>query len=300
MPLPDDVLVYPAHGAGSACGKNMMKETVDTLGNQKKMNYALRSDMTKDEFIKEVTFGLESPPSYFPLNVKLNREGYEHIDKIYNSGLKELSPEEFEIIAEKKGALMLDVRSPLEYSTSHIPNSIFIGLDSSFAPWVGELIIDVQQPIIFIAPEGREKETVTRLARVGFDNTLGYLHGGIESWKLAGKELDSVHNADANAITQNQISKGMQIIDVRRSSEYISEHVIDAINIPLHEINAHLASLPQEEDFLIHCVSGYRSVIAASILKSRGFHNVINIEGGIKAIKQTDAKLTDYVCPTTL
>ncbi len=300
MSLPDDILVYPAHGAGSACGKNMMKETVDTLGNQKKMNYALRPDMTKDEFIKEVTQGLGKPPAYFPLNVKLNKEGYEHIDKIYNTGLKQLNPKEFEFIAEEMGAIILDVRSPLEFSNAYIPKSIFIGLDGSFAPWVGELIVDVHQPIIFIAPVGREKETVTRLARVGFDNTLGYLEGGIDSWKQAGKELDRVRNANASAIGQNQISKGKPIIDVRKSLEFQSEHVVDANNIPLSEINTHLASFPKEEDFLIHCAGGYRSMIAASILKSRGYHNLINIEGGFKAIKGSDARVTDYVCPTSL
>jgi len=300
MTLPDDVLVYPAHGAGSACGKNMMKETVDTLGNQKNMNYALRADMTREEFIKEVTHGLAKPPSYFPLNVKMNREGYEHIDEVYESGLKALSPKEFELIAEEMNALMLDVRSEADYGKAHIPNSIFIGLDGSFAPWVGELIVDVKQPIILIAPAGREKEAVTRLSRVGFDNTLGYLQGGIGAWQAVSKEIDTVESLNADAIVTNQSTHEKQIFDVRRSSEYISEHVIDAINIPLSEHNNHLATLPKDDDFYLHCAGGYRSMIAASILKSRGYHNLINIIGGFAAIKKTNTKVTDYVCPSTL
>ena len=300
MPLPDDVLVYPAHGAGSACGKNMMKETVDTLGNQKKMNYALRADMTREEFIKEVTDGLEKPPAYFPLNVKMNREGYEHIDDIYASGLKALSPNEFEMIAQELNALILDVRNEADYGEAHIPNSIFIGLDGSFAPWVGELVVDVKQPIILITPAGREKEAVTRLSRVGFDNTLGYLEGGMKAWKVAGKEVDTVDSVFADAILFNQSTQENQVFDVRRRSEYISEHVIDALNTPLSELNNHLATLPKEEDFYLHCAGGYRSMIAASILKSRGYHNVINIKGGFAAIKKTNTQVTDYVCPTTL
>ena len=300
MPLPNDVLVYPGHGAGSACGKNMMKETVDTLGNQKKMNYALRADMAKEEFIKEVVKGLEKPPAYFPLNVKMNKEGYEHIDKIYNTGLKALNTKEFEFLAEEMNALMLDVRSVEEYSQAHIPNSIFIGLDGSFAPWVGELIVDVKQNIILITPPGREKEAVTRLARVGFDNTLGYLEGGMEAWEKAEKEIDTVSNTNAKSIEENQFTNEKIVIDVRRSSEYDSEHVLDAANVPLSEINKHLAAIPKERDFYIHCASGYRSIIAASILKSRGYHNLINVTGGFKSIKETQTQITDYICPTTL
>lgn len=299
MPLADDVTVYPAHGAGSACGKNMMKETVDTLGNQKKMNYALRADMTKDEFIKEVTDGLLPPPAYFPLNVKMNREGYESIDDVLEVGAQPLSPEGFEAIAEV-GALILDVRKPEEYAQAHIPNSIFIGLDGSFAPWVGELIVDVQQPIILIAPEGRETEAVTRLARVGFDNTLGYLKGGIETWQAMGKEIDSVESIPATDLEAKYENAKNEIFDVRKVSEYGSEHIESAKNTPLSTLNQHLAEFPKDKTFYVHCAGGYRSMIAASILKARGFHNLIDIQGGFGAIKKTNIGRTDFVCPTTL
>lgn len=300
MPLPDDVIVYPAHGAGSACGKNMMKETVDTLGNQKKMNYALRADMTREEFIREVTQGLEAPPAYFPLNVKLNKEGYDSIDTVLSSGLRPLSPAEFDTMANETDALMLDVRSPREFAEAHIPNSIFIGLDGSFAPWVGELIVDVQQAIILIAPEGREEEAVTRLSRVGFDNTMGYLQGGIDAWKGSGRETDQVTSVTAKDLEEVLTEERNRIFDVRKASEYQSEHIVDAVNVPLREINEHLAAFPKDQDFYVHCAGGYRSMIAASILKSRGFHNLTDVQGGFKAIKEADIPVTDYVCPSTL
>ena len=300
MPLPDDLIVYPAHGAGSACGKNMMKETVDTLGNQKKMNYALRADMTKEEFIKEVTDGLLPPPGYFALNVKMNKEGYEAIDKVLEEGLKKLNPDEFEILANEVGALVLDVRGPQDFAKEHIPNSIFIGLDGSFAPWVGELIIDVKHPLILVVPEGREEEAVTRLSRVGFDHTLGILEGGLEAWKAAGKEVDRVESVPAAQLERAYEQRKDSIFDVRKSSEFLSEHIQTAHNTPLSEINKHLAKFPKEEPFYVHCAGGYRSMIAASILKSRGFHNLIDIQGGFKAIKETEIETTDYVCPTTL
>jgi len=299
MPLADDVTVYPAHGAGSACGKNMMKETVDTLGNQKSMNYALRADMTKDEFIKEVTDGLLPPPAYFPLNVKMNREGYESIDNVLETGAKPLSPEAFETVAET-GALVLDVRKPQEFAQAHIANSIFIGLDGSFAPWVGELIVDVQQPIILIAPEGRETEAVTRLARVGFDNTLGYLNGGITAWQTAGKEIDSVESIPPTDLEAKYEAVQNEIFDVRKVSEYGSEHIESAKNTPLSTLNQHLAEFPKDKTFYVHCAGGYRSMIAASILKARGFHNLVDIQGGFGAIKKTNIGRTDFVCPTTL
>ncbi len=298
MPLPDDVIVYPAHGAGSACGKHMMKETVDTLGNQRKMNYALREDMTKEEFIKEVTDGLSTPPAYFPLNVQMNKEGYEDIETVLSSGLKPLTPSEFEAVANETEAVMLDVRTPFDFATGHIPNSIFIGLDGSFAPWVGELIVDVKQPIILIAPEGREKEAVTRLSRVGFDNTMGYLEGGIDAWEDEGREIDAVECQSATQLQNDYKDYQHRIFDVRKESEYLSEHVIDAKNTPLSTINSHLEEIPQEEKFYIHCAGGYRSMIAASILKSRGFHNMIDVQGGYKAIKSSDIPTTDFSCPT--
>lgn len=299
MPLADDVIVYPAHGAGSACGKNMMKETVDTLGNQKKMNYALRADMTKEEFIKEVTEGLLPPPQYFPLNVKMNKEGYEDIGTVLERGTQALTPEAFETAANETGAVVLDVRHQDEFAKGHVPRSIFIGLDGSFAPWVGALIADVEQPILLVAPEGREEETVTRLSRVGFDKTLGYLKGGIEAWKKSGKDVDTVDSVNAQEL-KAKIEQGVPVFDVRKESEYQSEHVKDAHLTPLDYINDHLAEFPDKETFYIHCAGGYRSMIAASILKSRGIHNLVDVAGGFADIKNVGIPVTDYVCPTTL
>ncbi len=300
MPLADEVIVYPAHGAGSACGKNMMKETVDTLGNQKKMNYALRADMTREEFINEVTEGLLPPPKYFPLNVQMNKEGYEDIDKVLERGSSALSPEAFEAMANDTGAVILDVRHQDEFVKGHLPRSIFIGLGGSFAPWVGALIADVKQPILLIAPEGKEEETVTRLSRVGFDQTLGYLEGGFEAWKKAGKEMDTITSLQAEEVKRRVVSDKKPIFDVRKESEYTAEHVVDAENTPLDFLNEHMAEFPQEETFYLHCAGGYRSVIAASILKSRGIHNLVDVAGGFAAMKQSGMAVTDYVCPTTL
>lgn len=299
MPLADDVIVYPAHGAGSACGKNMMKETVDTLGNQKKMNYALRADMTKEEFIAEVLDGLLPPPQYFPLNVKMNKEGYDDIDEVLKRGTKELSPEVFEVVANETGAIVLDVRHENEYAKGHIPRSVFIGLDGNFAPWVGALIADVKQPILLVTDPGREEETVTRLSRVGFDNTLGYLKGGFNAWKNASKEYDVVSSISA-AVFKNELKKEKQpVFDVRKESEFFSEHVIDAKNTPLDFLNDHLAEFP-DKTFFVYCAGGYRSMIAASILKSRGIHNLIDVKGGFKAIQEAGVPVSEYICPTTL
>ena len=300
MPLADDVIVYPAHGAGSACGKNMMKETVDTLGNQKKMNYALRADMTKEEFVSEVTEGLLPPPKYFPLNVKMNKEGYEDISDVLNRGNTALSPDIFETAANETGALVLDVRHQDDFVKGHIPRSIFIGLNGDFAPWVGALIADVKQPILLVAPIGKEKEAVIRLSRVGFDGTIGYLKGGFKAWKIAGKDYDSITAVPSAEVMVQINAKEVSVFDVRKESEYNSEHVVDAINTPLEFLNDHLAEFPKEEIFLLHCAAGYRSVIAASILKSRGIHNLIDITEGFKAIKASGIEVSDYVCPTTL
>ena len=300
MPLADDVIVYPAHGAGSACGKNMMKETVDTLGNQKKMNYALRADMTREEFIQEVTDGLAPPPMYFPLNVKMNKEGYEDIDDVLARGTQLLSPDGFEVAANETGAIVLDVRHQDDFVKEHIPRSIFIGLDGTFAPWVGALIADVAQPILLVAPEGREEEAVTRLSRVGFDQTLGILNGGFNAWKAAGKEYDSITSVPAQALATEYKKGDVSIFDVRKPTEFLSEHVEGASNAPLDYLNDHLAEFPQDKPFYIHCAGGYRSVIAASILKSRGIHNLIDVAGGFKAIGETSLPKTDYVCPSTL
>ncbi|MFZ6052106.1 MBL fold metallo-hydrolase [Halocola ammonii] len=299
MPLADDVTVYPAHGAGSACGKNMMKETVDTLGNQKKMNYALRADMTREEFIEEVTDGLLPPPKYFPLNVKMNKEGYDSIDSVLEKGMKELSPNAFEVAANETGAIVLDVRNEHDFVKGFVPNSIFIGLNGSFAPWVGAMISDVKQPLLLVTPEGKEEEAVTRLARVGFDNVLGILKGGIEAWKGAGKEVDTMESISAEEL-KTRFDKGATVIDVRKPGEYQSEHLENVENIPLDFINENMEKFPKDKKFHLHCAGGYRSVIAGSILKSRGYHDLVNVEGGFKALKETDLKMSDYVCPSEL
>ena len=300
MPLADDVIVYPAHGAGSACGKNMMKETVDSLGNQKQMNYALRADMTKEEFVKEVTDGLLPPPKYFPLNVQMNKEGYEDFDTVLARGATPLSASEFEAAANETEAVILDVRHQTDFVKGFIPRSIFIGLDGSFAPWVGALIADVKQPILLIAPEGREEEAITRLSRVGFDQTIGYLEGGFASWSKAGKEVDNIYSISAAEAIEKIKNTKDPVFDVRAQGEYLSEHLIDAENTPLDFINDHLSDFPSHGDFLVHCAGGYRSVIASSILKSRGIHNLIDVAGGFKSLKEAGASISDYVCPSTL
>ena len=300
MPLADDVIVYPAHGAGSACGKNMMKETVDTLGNQKKMNYALRADMTKNEFIEEVIDGLLPPPQYFPLNVRLNKEGYEDIKTVLERGTRALSPKAFEVAANEAGAIILDVRHQDDFAKGHIPRSIFIGLDGSFAPWVGALIADVEQPILLVTPNGLEEEAVTRLSRVGFDNTLGYLEGGFEAWKNAAMEYDSVSQISAEQLKNVLEAEQVALFDVRKESEYLSEHVRNANNTPLDFLNDHLAEFPDKSLFYVHCAGGYRSMIAASILKSRGIHNLIDVESGFKEIKAAGIPVSEFVCPSTL
>ncbi|MBC9795437.1 MBL fold metallo-hydrolase [Sinomicrobium weinanense] len=286
MPLEDNVIVYPGHGAGSACGKNMMKETVDTLGNQKKMNYALRTDMTREEFIKEVTEGLLPPPQYFPHNVKMNREGYDDIDEVLERGARPLSPSEFETLANKTGAVVLDVRHQSEFEKGHIPRSIFIGIEGSFAPWVGALIMDTAQSILLVTPEGREEETVTRLSRVGFDNTLGYLKGGFESWKEEGWEYDTVNSVSAEALKEQLKTTTAPVFDVRKETEFETGHVHGAHLTPLDFINDHLDEFPETEKFYLHCAGGYRSMIAASILKSRGIHNFADVSGGFGAIRK--------------
>ena len=301
MPLADDVTVYPAHGAGSACGKNMMKETVDSLGNQKKMNYALRADMTKEEFVAEVIDGLLPPPQYFPLNVKLNKEGYTDIEEIIERGSHELSPKAFEAAANETGAVVLDVRHQDDFAKGHIPRSIFIGLNGNFAPWVGALIADIQQPILLVCEPGREEEAITRLSRVGFDNTLGFLKGGFEAWKKAGMDYDTVHSISADEFkTAIESKTNSEVFDVRKPNEYSSEHVVNAKTTPLNFINNHLSEFPSNQSFYVHCAGGYRSMIAASILKSRGIHNLIDVQGGFKAIKETGVKVSDFVCPSTL
>lgn len=285
MPLADDVIVYPAHGAGSACGKNMMKETVDTLGNQKQMNYALRADMTREEFIKEVTDGLAPPPLYFPMNVKMNREGYSDFNEVLAEGTKALDPETFERVANETNAIVLDVRHQNDFISGHIPRSIFIGLDGGFAPWVGALLADVEQKILLVVAPGREEEAVTRLSRVGFDKTLGYLEGGVAAWEKAGKEIDTLTSVSAETLKE-KMQSNVPIVDVRNDGEYNTAHIPQAQHAPLGFLNDYLDGLPENETFYLHCAGGYRSVIAASILKSRGIHNVVDVAGGFKAIKE--------------
>ncbi|MAU71995.1 MAG: MBL fold metallo-hydrolase [Pseudozobellia sp.] len=300
MPLADEVIVYPAHGAGSACGKNMMKETVDTLGNQKKMNYALRADMSKQEFIAEVTDGLLPPPKYFPLNVKMNKEGYEDISEVLDRGTTALNPDDFEKAANDTGAIVLDVRHQNEFVEGHIPRSIFIGLNGDFAPWVGALIADTKQPLLLVCPVGKEEEAVTRLSRVGFDGTIGYLKGGFDAWKQSGKDVDTIQSVSAEEAKKQINSEGTPVYDVRKPGEYQSEHVVDATNTPLDFINDYMGDFPEDKKFFVHCAGGYRSVIASSILKSRGIHNLIDIDGGFGALKNSGVKVSEYVCPSTL
>jgi glyoxylase-like metal-dependent hydrolase (beta-lactamase superfamily II)/rhodanese-related sulfurtransferase len=297
MPLSDDILVYPAHGAGSACGKNLSKETFGTLGEQKKTNYALRVDMTKEEFIKEVTDGLLPPPQYFPLNVKMNKEGYKDIQIILKTGTKAHSVEAFDLIANQTGAVVLDVRHQDQFVKGHIPQSIFIGIDGDFAPWVGVLLRNVSQPILLITPSRREKEAVTRLARVGFDNTLGYLKGGIESWVKAGKQIDIVHRVTANKLKKEIKKENLAIFDVRKSSEFISEHIPYAENTPLDLIDKHMCDFPSQNPFYIHCAGGYRSVIAASILKSKVFTTLLMSKGALQKLKKMELKYLKTFLP---
>ena len=301
MLLSDDLIIYPAHGAGSACGKNMSKERFDTLGNQKKNNYALRTDMTREEFVKEVTTGLMAPPQYFGGNVKMNKEGYEDIEDILKRGTIALSPKLFEELVNTQGALMLDARAPQTFKDGFIPNSINIGIDGNFAPWVGALILDFKQPIVVIAEKGREEEVVTRLSRVGYDNTLGYLDGGIESWKSSGNEIDTIKSISPQQFEED-LKDNITVLDVRKESEFFSEHIVgeNITNFPLDFVNEKYNELDKNQKYYIHCAGGYRSMITSSILKARGFDNLIEVAGGFAKIRETNIKLTAYACPTTM
>lgn len=302
MPLADDVIVYPAHGAGSACGKNMSKETFDTLGHQKEVNYALKADMSIEDFITEVTTGLMPPPSYFPLNVMMNKQGYDSIDEVMERGTRALSPAAFEAAANETGALILDTRKPEVFTEGFIPNSINTGIDGGFAPWVGTLIPDIKQQILIVADAGREEEVVTRLARVGYDFAIGYLEGGFEAWKAAGMEIDEIQSVTVDEFAAAEVAdSNINILDVRKKSEYYSEHIVNAENAPLDNVNDAMASIDKDKTYYVHCAGGYRSMIFASILKARGFDNLINVAGGFSAIKASEKfKITDYVCPTTM
>ncbi|GAB4026339.1 MBL fold metallo-hydrolase [Spirosoma gilvum] len=301
LPLPDDVIVYPGHGAGSACGKNMSKETTDTLGNQKRFNYALRA-RSKEEFVKEVTTGLMPPPQYFPKNAVLNKMGYERVDDVIQQGTQVLSPAAFEAAANEVGALMLDVRTAQEFAKGFIPNSINIGLEGQFAGWVGTLVPDLKQPILLITPEWKAEEAVLRLARVGYDNCLGYLQGGFTAWQSEGCEVDTVTSISAETFAERyEQNPDLPVLDVRRKSEFDSEHIVGAENLPLDYLNDNMALIDRSKTYFVHCAGGYRSMVAISILKARGFTNLIDVAGGFAAIKKAGRlPLTDYVCPTTL
>jgi glyoxylase-like metal-dependent hydrolase (beta-lactamase superfamily II)/rhodanese-related sulfurtransferase len=301
MPMADDIIVYPAHGAGSACGKNMSKETSDTLGNQKKTNYALQ-EMTKEEFVKEVLTGLTPPPSYFPQNVMMNIQGYDSIDDVLNRGFNPLSSAAFEAAANETGAVIIDTRDAQVFAKGFIPNSINIGIDGSFAVWVGALVPDLKQEILIVADEGREEEVITRLARVGYDYCIGYLKGGFESWKADGREIDSIKSVSADELAHIVEKEGqVNILDVRKNSEYMSEHVIDAENAPLDYINDSMTKVNKDKIYYVHCAGGYRSMVFNSILRARGYDNLIDVKGGFDAIKDSGLfEVSDYVCPTTL
>jgi len=301
MPLADDIIVYPAHGAGSACGKNMSKETTDTLGNQKMVNYALQPNLTREQFKKEVLTGLVPPPAYFPLNVMLNIGGYDSIDKVLERGQHALSPSAFEVAANETDALVIDTRDAVKFAKGFVPGSINIGIDGNFAPWVGTLIKDIKQELLLITEPGREAEVITRLARVGYDYTIGFLDGGYDAWVAAGKDIDTITSITPEAFAQLATNSDVHILDIRKKSEYDSEHIIGAENAPLDFVNESMSIIDRGKTYHVHCAGGYRSMIFASIMRARGFHNLIDVQGGFKAIKETNAyPITDYVCPTTL
>jgi hydroxyacylglutathione hydrolase len=302
MTLDDSVIVYPAHGAGSACGKNLSKETVGTIGDQKNTNYALRSDMTKDEFVNEVLDGISPPPQYFAKNAKMNQNGYSDLDQVLSNGDIPLSVEAFEQLAKSEEALILDVRTQQDFVKNHIPGAVFIGLNGGFAPWVGALISDINQPILLVVPEGKSEEAVTRLARVGYDNTLGYLEGGIQAWMASGKSTDQITSISAEEFSVKTKEDKLHVLDVRKDGEYNSMHLkmVDLQHFALDYINHQMNQINTHKTYYIHCAGGYRSVIAASILKARGFHKIVDIAGGFAALKKTNVSMSEFVCPSTL
>jgi glyoxylase-like metal-dependent hydrolase (beta-lactamase superfamily II)/rhodanese-related sulfurtransferase len=302
MPLNNDLIVYPGHGAGSACGKNMSKETTDTLGHQKETNYALQPNLTKDQFIKEVLDGLMPPPSYFPKNVLMNILGYDSISTVLENGLTQFSSVTFEVAAEESNAVIIDTRNAQDFAKGYIPGTINIGIDGSFATWVGTLILDIEQPILFISDEGREEEVVTRLARVGYDKTLGYLKGGIQSWKEAQKPLETIESINVNELSDLlHLDANLPVLDIRKASEFNSQHIENAINVPLDYINDGMAMIDKSKTYYVHCAAGYRSMIFISILKARGFDNLIDVRGGFASILESNKfNITEYVCPSTM
>lgn len=302
MPLSDELIVYPAHGAGSACGKKMSKETFDTLGNQKKTNYALNPNMTREDFIREVLTGLTPPPAYFPQNVLMNIKGYDSINEVISRGTRALDAAAFEAAANETDALILDTRDAEVFSKGFVPNSINIGLEGSFAPWVGTLIPDIKQTLLLVTDPGKEEETVTRLARVGYDQAIGFLKGGFEAWKASGRETDQIRRINANELADYlKTSPNIPVYDVRKQSEYNSEHLVNAVNTPLDYLNDSMARITKDQPAFVHCAGGYRSMIFISALRARGYDQLIDVRGGFNAIKESSLfQVTDYVCPTTL
>ena len=294
MPLPDDLIIYPAHGAGSACGKNMSKETSDTLGHQKQVNYALKAT-SRPQFIQEVTDGLLPPPYYFPKNVMLNKQGYEHVEKVIDRGMTALSPEVFEAVVNETGALVLDTRKAQDFKNGFIPGAINIGIDGDFAPWVGTLLTDIEQPLVVVTDPGREEEVITRLTRVGYDHTLGFLEGGFEAWKATGKETDAIQSVSAEVFAERLAKEQLSVRDVRKQSEFETAHLAAAENVPLAFLSEHMAQFPKSQTHYLHCAGGYRSMIACSILKARGIDNIVEVAGGFKAIAATTLPATHYL-----
>lgn len=297
MTLADDVIIYPGHGAGSACGKNMSKETIGSIGHEKAHNYALRADMTKEEFVKEVCEGLPAPFEYFGFNVQMNKNGYKSIEEVIKSGTNMLSADEFENAANATDATILDVRHQFEFVKGFIPRSIFIGIDGGFAPWVGAMLVDVRKPLLLVVEPGREEEVITRLSRVGFDNVIGILDGGYKTWADSGKEFDTIDTIEPEKLAENVDA---ELFDVRKTGEYGSEHIVDAIHTPLSELMIHIDKFPSDKKFYMHCAGGYRSVIANSILKRHGIHTAVDVLGGFGRMKNTSLPRTNYVCPSTL
>lgn len=302
LPLNDDITVYPGHGAGSACGKNMSAEKKDTLGNQKQANYALRADMTREEFIREVTMGLVKPPQYFPMNVMLNKQGYRPLEEIIREGTRPLTVKTFETVAATTDALILDTRDPEVFAAGFIPGSVNIGLNGNFAPWVGALVKNLKQPILIVADEGSEKETVTRLSRVGYDNSIGYLSGGFDNWENSGKPVDTIESITADTLADRlEEHPAAFLLDVRKNSEFESEHVLGSVNIPLDDINESMNFIDKETMYYVSCAGGYRSMIFISILKARGYQNLVNVKGGFKAIKESARfNISSYHTPSTM
>ncbi len=301
MPLSDELIIYPNHGAGSACGKNMSKETTDTLGNQKKVNYALNPALSKAEFTKVLLDGLMPPPGYFPQNVLMNIKGYESFDLVKEKGTRPLSVQEFEAAANETRALVIDTRDAQVFAKAFIPNAINIGIDGNFASWVGTLIPGVEQEILIVAEEGREEEVVTRLARVGYDHCLGYLKGGFKAWQEAGKETDDIISISASELSELMQEETVTILDVRKASEYYSEHILDAVNTPLDSINDSMAGIDKQKTYYVHCAGGYRSMVFISILRARGYRNLIDVKGGFAELKKSEKfNISDYLCPTTM